>query len=405
MATQRLAGRDRRVLVGGQLVAALRAEELEHRILDAARETRELLDDREAAERHVGRRVPALVLDDEPALAEPVGGAHDQRRQLAIAVGVHLHAAERIHRAGVEAVRDDDEVGPEALERRDHDAFEGGDVGTTAAAARERDVDVGAGPGALAVVLDGTREEREAAVLVERDREHAGIVVERALGAVAVVDVPVHDRHAREPARLAEVVRGDRDVAEEAEAHALARERVMAGRAHERVDVVGVAVEHGVAGRHDAARREQRDLVGARAERREAAGIAAVVVRQRLDVVDVAALVEAADLLDRGHARVDRAQLRRHARGVHQVLEAAFRERVLGMRVRLDPAARGKRGGCVPRVVPHVALVPDQSGRHRRLPHRSASAQDPASAQRAQSVERRMRAQTRRPRAGHALTP
>ena len=77
--------------------------------------------------------------------------------------------------------------------------------------------------GALAVVLDRAREEREAAVLVERDREHARIVVERALRAVAVVDVPVDDRDAREPARAAQVVRGDRDVAEDAEAHALAR--------------------------------------------------------------------------------------------------------------------------------------------------------------------------------------
>ena len=59
---------------------------------------------------------------------------------------------------GVEPVRDDDEVGREALERGHDDALEGGDVGAAAAAARERDVDVGAGARALAVVLDRARE-------------------------------------------------------------------------------------------------------------------------------------------------------------------------------------------------------------------------------------------------------
>jgi len=143
---------------------------------------------------------------------------------------------------------------------------------------------------------------------------------------------------------------------------------MVAGRAHERVDVVHRAVEHGIAGRDHAARREQGDLVGARPEGRQPARVAAVLVRERLDVVDVGALVEAADLLDRGRARLDRAQLRRDPRGVHQVLEAPLRERVLGVRIGLDPATGGERSGRVPRVVPHVALVPDQSGRHRRLP-------------------------------------
>ena len=206
---------------------------------------------------------------------------------------------------------------------------------------------------------------------MQGDREHAGIVVERRLGAVAVVDVPVDDGDASEAARGAQVVCRDGDVAEQAEPHALARERVVTRRAAERVDVVDLAVEHGVAGGHHAAGREQGDLVRAGPERRQPARVAAVVVRQRLDVVDVGALVEAADLLDGGHPRLDRPQLRRDPRSVHEVLEAPLGERVLGVRVRLDPAPGGERRRSVSRVVPHVALVPDQSGRHRRLPCRS----------------------------------
>ncbi len=118
------------------------------------------------------------------------------------------------------------------------------------------------------------------------------------------------------------------------------------GGPHERIGVGDLAVEHGVDGGQHAAGREQRDLVGAGPERRQPAGVAAVVVRERLDALDVGALVEAADLVDGRHARLDGAQLRRHPGDVEQVLEAALGERVLGVDVGLDPAAGRERSAA-----------------------------------------------------------
>ena len=51
-----------------QLVPALEAQHAEHRVLDLGPDARELLHDGDAAERHVGRRISALVLDDEPSI-------------------------------------------------------------------------------------------------------------------------------------------------------------------------------------------------------------------------------------------------------------------------------------------------------------------------------------------------
>ena len=191
-------------------------------------------------------------------------------------------------------------------------------------------------------------------------------VVERALRAVAVMHVPVDDRDARVRARAG----GARPRRRCRRCRSPCRSRpARGGRAGARARRRWRSrpVEHGIDGGEHAARGEQRDLVRARPERRQPAGVAAVVVRERLDALDVGALVEAADLVHRGHARLDGAQLRRHPGDVEQVLEAALGERVLGVDVGLDPAAGRERTARVPRVVPHVALVPDQSGRHARL--------------------------------------
>jgi hypothetical protein len=69
---------------------------------------------------------------------------------------------------------------------------------------------------------------------VERDEEHAVVVPEDVLRPVAVVNVPVEDGNALEAELGLCEADGDRDVVEEAEAHRLARERVMTGRPHER---------------------------------------------------------------------------------------------------------------------------------------------------------------------------
>ena len=69
---------------------------------------------------------------------------------------------------------------------------------------------------------------------MKRDREHARVVAEQRLGAVAVMDVEVDDGDALQTELVLRVAGGDRDVAEDAEAHRLRLERVVPWRSHER---------------------------------------------------------------------------------------------------------------------------------------------------------------------------
>ena len=89
--------------------------------------------------------------------------------------------------------------------------------------------------------------------LVQRHREDRVVAAEDRVGAVAVVHVPVDDRDALESERVLGVASGDRDVAEEAEAHRAVGERVVARRPDEREPA-----DRGRLGR--AARREQSGL-------------------------------------------------------------------------------------------------------------------------------------------------
>ena len=123
---------------------------------------------------------------------------------------------------------------------------------------------------------------------------------------VAVVHVPVDDRDATEPARCQQVVRCDRRVAEDAEAHPRVGQSMVAWWARQRVAVGDRAVHDGVADCDRAARGEQGNLVGALAEGHALAdvhvGVAAVHCRHRGDALDVIRGVEAAHLLDGGRA-------------------------------------------------------------------------------------------------------
>ncbi len=67
-------------------------------------------------------------------------------------------------------------------------------------------------------------------VLEEADHQHALVVGEDVLGAVAVMDVEVDDRDALEAVHVERAARRDGDVVDEAEAHRARARRVMAGR-------------------------------------------------------------------------------------------------------------------------------------------------------------------------------
>jgi len=89
---------------------------------------------------------------------------------------------------------------------------------------------------ALAVALAALAEPSASRVkrpLMERAEEHPGLVVERRLGAVPVMDVPVDDRHPLQ-AGDEQLARRDGDVVEEAEPHRPVGRRMVTRRAHER---------------------------------------------------------------------------------------------------------------------------------------------------------------------------
>lgn len=180
-----------------------------------------------------------------------VGQLHQLAREVAEARGRHDVPAEGRRVAGgrVEAGRDEHEVRRELAGDRHHDGPERGQVLGVAErrrhAARPRDVHVEAQPGARPALRGaaGAREEVAVVVPVDREVEHAAVLVEHLLRAVAVVHVPVDDQHLADLGQpLPQQPRRDRDGVEEAEAHRLVGLGVVAGRPHHREPVADVAL-------------------------------------------------------------------------------------------------------------------------------------------------------------------
>lgn len=73
---------------------------------------------------------------------------------------------------------------------------------------------------------------------MERNGQHLGVLGEDRLCTVAVMDVPVDDRHLADPDRSACMLRRDRDVVEDAEPHAGLGDRMVACWVDEGVSVV-----------------------------------------------------------------------------------------------------------------------------------------------------------------------
>ena len=150
--------------------------------------------------------------------------------------------------------------------------------------------------------------------LVERDVEDVGVGVEHLLGAVAVVRVDVDDRHAL--AARSELGRDDRDVVQQAEAHRLARTRVVAGRTDRQERAVGVARDQRVDGREPGtgggARRRPRPL------RRRRVGVeVAAPCADRLEPVEVRGRVHPFELGAGGLPASERDEVRAEI-GEHQ---------------------------------------------------------------------------------------
>ena len=153
------------------------------------------------------------------------------------------HAADRVEAGRVEAGRDDDQIGPEPHERRDDDALIAASTPRGPSPVGSGTLRFGARAGAPPSV-DAARAGRVVAVLVQRDRQHRRVVAERLFGAVAVVHVPVDDRHPLDPVRLRARRRQAR-CSRRCRSHALRPTLgVVPGRPDERIRVVDLAAQH-----------------------------------------------------------------------------------------------------------------------------------------------------------------
>ncbi len=201
-----------------------------HRAAHAA----EFFDHSQAAERQVGFRVAAFVDHHQASAGMPLGRVADHRGHRPEAVAVQLHACQRVHRVGVEATGDHDQLRAEALQRRQHDALHGLHVGVVTAAGKQRHVEVEATTAILADVFGAAVARREAAVLVQGNAQHVVAPVVDRLGAVAVVHVPVQHRDPLDAVARFGRLDGHGDVGEETEAHRLVRQAVVTRRPRQR---------------------------------------------------------------------------------------------------------------------------------------------------------------------------
>ena len=182
-----------------------------------------------------------------------------------------LEAAKRIVDPRVESGRHEDEIGPEGLgcgqelfPKRADDLF-------AARASGDGAVDRQPRAGSLASFgrRPRTRIER---MLVGVEEQHGAVLVEDVLSAVAMVHVPVGDEHTAHAVLRLRVPRSDRDIVEEAEAHALLRRRMMSRRPHHGKSVSQAACQHLVHGRQQAPGRQLRNFQGSCGKGRVAGG-------------------------------------------------------------------------------------------------------------------------------------
>ena len=121
----------------------------------------------------------------------------------------------------------------------------------------------------FAHALDAARLDREAPILVERNRENARIVVEDRLGPVAVVRVDVHDRDPLEAELVPSRSSDDGAVVEDAEAVAGITPGVVPGPAQQRMGRVPTG-DDGIERGQGRARAQEREIVRMLVHRRVA---------------------------------------------------------------------------------------------------------------------------------------
>lgn len=228
---------------------------------------------------------------------------------------------------------------------------------------RQRHVQIGARGPAAADHGEVTRIDRIAARLVYREGEHRGILDERALGAIAMVHVPIDHRHPPEAMDALRVPDQQNQVAEHAVSPARGGFGMMSGRAHQCVRIAGAPAQHRIAGGEAAAGGQQRDLIACRTDGDAVSELAAVSVGKGAHPLDVGLGVEIEELGALGRARLDARQPIGEAAHFEEREQATLARGRLRVLVRLHIRVGVREARTASRVVPEIALVADQSRR------------------------------------------
>jgi hypothetical protein len=247
------------------------------------------------------------------------------------------------------------------MDCRTDDPIERLDIGAVSAAGRQRHIEVEPAPCAAAYIVRAAALDGIAGILMQRNREHARVLVKRVLGAVAVVHIPVDNGNPLDTVHGLRMLDGQSDIAENAKPAPSVGLGVMTARPDERISVIDTTLEHRVDSFEATADREPRELETAGAESSTFAGIPAVARAEHGDSIDIGGRVKTHKLLARRNARRDRREQVEQPARRDEALQTALRFGAIEGRMGLDPTVLRS----APCIVPCVALVPNKSGRHR----------------------------------------
>ena len=143
------------------------------------------------------------MVGDESATAQILGQSHHLFRHHAVMVGHQQHVAEGIKISGIKTASDDDEVGLKGFERRGYDRINGFQVSAASASSRQWDVEVKAIAVACSCFFKLAQVHRVEHLLMDGEGEDIGVLKKCLLRAVAMMDIPIDDGHAINPALCA----------------------------------------------------------------------------------------------------------------------------------------------------------------------------------------------------------
>src|SRR5271170_1196053 len=123
----------------------------------------------------------------------PIGDVEQMASKRSVCVYGKHHPAQWIHSTRIEAAGNQDQFWLEAIERGYDYALEGRVIGAFARSGRQRYVDICSGSGSGSVIRYSTRVDWIIVVLMQRDRQHARILVEEGFRSIAMMNIPVND--------------------------------------------------------------------------------------------------------------------------------------------------------------------------------------------------------------------